>query len=153
MNDQYIPFGENPSFFSLLVFSFRPLSGKSTMIHDFQTPLALSFRSLSQHENIWRRYMTHTCSSPPLVFWSYFGCGKRIHRDRQAPWSPPPSPSPLLLTNPKLLSMVSSWPWRGVSPGRGGALSWLQALTCTPSKNPPAPLYSPDPTPPPSLFV
>lgn len=90
--------------------------------------LCLSLCLSPQNENIWHILVLLLL----LGFWSYFGCGKWIHQDRQTPWSSPSSPSPLLLTNPKLLSMVSSWPWRVLL---GEEECWLSALTCTPSKS------------------
>lgn len=138
-------------FFSLSISSglFREAQ---LMIHDFWTLLSLSPSIKIYDTDIWRILVFLL-----LGFWSYFGCKEWIHQDRQAPWSFLSSPSPFLLTNPKLLSMVSSWPWRGGSPGRGEALTWLQAPTRTTSKSiAQPPFYSPllhCPNPTPSVFV
>lgn len=138
-------------------FFFRPLSGNSA---DDSWFLNTAFHS--QHKNIWHRYMTHTSpprpAPPPPPPRLLFGSWK-LYSSRQADpvifSSPPVEPplSPLLLTNPKLLSMVSSWSWRGGSPGRGGTLTWLQAPTHTPSKEPCSTPSTSTLLPTPSLFV
>lgn len=131
------PFWKSLSLFFFLVL-FREMQ---LMIHDFKTlPPHPPHPSVSLSLTAWK-YMTHTCPSPPtrflVVLWLW-----KADSSRQAD----PvifSVKPILLTNPKLLSMVSSWP--ACSPGRGGALGWLQAPTCTPSKS----IAQPPPPPPP----
>lgn len=137
--------------FFFFSFSWLLFQEIQLMIHNFKH----SSLSDSQYENIW--HMLVLLLLLLLGFWFYFSCGKWIHQDRQTPWSSSQSPSPLFLANPKLLSMVSSWPWHVLlgeeecSAGSRLCLThWPRALLKPPLSSSP---LLPDPTPAPSIFV
>lgn len=90
---------------------FGLLLGKTCDSWLSNTYLSLSPGKKTHDTDIW-----HILVLLLLGFWSDFACGKRIHQDRQAPWSPPSSPPP-----PSLSLTPNSCQW--FPAGRGVAVS------------------------------